>query len=140
MLAHYNGVKDLIAGEPTLAGKVHSAALVNPSGAMVRETYVILFGGPPETLDDGRPHSPQGIDADAEYLYTARCVSTTGDGALAVAAKVLKRTVGVVLTIPDRECQPIELDDSTNVTPDDNVKPPLYYVDLDLLLKSSRAP
>lgn len=139
MLFHYNAMKAWLEGEPALTGKVHAAALVSSTGVIVRDTYVILFGGPPDSLESGRLAAPQRIDSDAEYLYPARCVSTTPSGALAVAAKVLGRAVGAVLTVPGRVCQPIRLDDSGPVTPDDNITPPLYYVDVDLLLASSPA-
>lgn len=138
MLKHFAAFKARLAAALPAAVSVEDTAKVDGAGGLVRAQYVILFGGGPDELDDGRLAAPQSPDSDAEYLYTVRCVGVTADGARMVAQKVIA-IVGQVITVEGRACSPLELDDSSNVEPDNAVKPPLWYLDLDFLLKSSRA-
>jgi hypothetical protein len=138
MIAEYAAVKARLEADPALTGKVYDSALVNADGTLVRGQYVILFGGGPESLSDDRVTAPQSIDSDAEYLYRARSVSVTADGARAVASKVFKQLVGFEPVIAVRKCPRVKLDGSGQVKADNNVSPPLYYQDDDYLLISRR--
>jgi hypothetical protein len=139
MIAEYAAVKALVVAALPSTVQVVDSALTDSTGGLVRTQYVILFGGGPDGLDDGRLTSVQSPDSDAEYLYTARCVSVTADGARAVAQRLLSGVVGARPVVAGRSCQPIQLDDATGVVPDNNVSPPLWSMDLDLLLISNRA-
>lgn len=138
MIAEYAAVKARIESDPALAGKVHDSALVNVDGSLVRDQYVILFGGGPERLSDDRVTAPQMPDSDAEYVYTARSVSVSADGCRAVASKVYARLVGFRPDVAGRKCQRMRLDDSGPVQADNNISPPLYFLDQDFVLISRR--
>jgi len=139
MLAEYNAVKAQIEADPLLAGKVTDSAKIDSQNGLVREQYVILFGGPPITLGDERYTAPQLQDSDAVYSYTVRAVSVTAAGAMLVASKVAAQLIGAVVTVPGRKCERIRLDEAdSEVTPDMTVKPPLYALDQDFILVSRR--
>lgn len=139
MIAHYAAVKARLQADTIIAPKVFDAARVDATGALIRDTYVILFGGPPDDLDDGRNTSPQSSGSDAVYLYPTKVVSITAIGALGFAKKVSDHLVGFRPVIANRLCGEIALDDADPVEVDFSVTPPLYYVNQDFILKSSRA-
>lgn len=140
MIAHFKAVKDRLLSDSALAAKgVHDTALLDTAGDPVHGTYVILYGGTPDSLNDYRLTSPQQADSDAEYTFTIRAVSVTGDGVRAVGQKVVAQLVGYRPTIAGRTCSPMTLEYSSGVIADTSVTPPLFYADIDVLLKSSRA-
>ena len=139
MLAEYAAVRARISAHPLLAGR-GSDSIRMEAGLPVRDTYWVLFGGAPDELDDDRLAAPQRADSDAEYVYTVRFVSTTHAAVLDGADKVMTQLIGWTPTIAGRSCSPITLDDGdTIVDADTRVNPPLYFVDLPFVLKSSRA-
>lgn len=139
MREHFLAVMSWLKADTVLAGRVHNTLVVDTSGLPVRDTYVVLFGGPPDELDDDRLSSPQTMRSDAEYEYTARSVSVTADGALAVAERVASRLVGFQPLVAARSCEPMRLVRSFPVEVDSSVRPPLFFCDQDFLLRSSRA-
>lgn len=102
-------------------------------------TYVVLFGGGPDDLDDQRFTKAQDVDSDATYVYTTRCVSTTAAGVRSTLKHVTTQLVGFIPTISGRTCNPIRLTHSDNVEVDPSVKPPLFYCDAEFTLVSRRA-
>lgn len=139
MRAHYAAVKARINAHASLAGK-GSDAIRMEAGLPVRDTYWVLFGGAPDELGDDRLTAPQRADSDAEYLYTVRFVSVTHDAVLQGAAAVVAQLVGWVPTVSGRTCDPVRLDDGVPpVDADTRVSPALFFIDLDFVLKSSRA-
>lgn len=135
MLKHFSAVKARLVSQLPVAVTVQDTAMVDGVGGLVKAQYVILFGGGPDVLDDDRLTAPQLPDSDAEFLYSARCVAVTADGARGVAQLVVNALVGFRPVVAGRNCSPIELDGSDNVALDK----PLWYLDLDFVLKSSRA-
>lgn len=125
--------------DSVLAGKVADALLVDSAGVYVRTSYAILFGGGPEERDDDRLASVQTVGSDAEYEYRVRSVGATADAALAVAAVVDAQLTEFVPVISGRLCNPMWLDDASEVEPDYAIKPPLYFMDQWFRLKSNRA-
>ena len=138
MRAHFAAVKARLNADAALAGK-GSDAIRMEAGLPVRDTYWVLFGGAPDELDDGRLSAPQRADSDAEYVYTVRFVSVTHDAVLQGAERVVAQLVGWSPTVAGRNCGAIVLDDQQPVDADTRVSPPLYFIDLDFVLKSSRA-
>jgi len=134
---HFAAVKARVVSSLPVAVTVEDTFLLNTDGTLKRGQYVILEGGPPDVLDDERLSAPQSPDSDAEYLYDAKAVSVTADGCRQVVQKVLDGVIGFRPVIEGRNCNPIELDDSDKVRLDHTVK--LFYCDMTLLLKSSRA-
>jgi len=134
---HFASVKAQLIASLPVAATVEDTFLVNTDGTLKRGQYVILEGGPPNVLNDWRLSAPQSPDSDAEYMYDVKAVSATADGCRQVVQKVLDGVVGFRPIIDGRNCQPIELDDSDKVRLDHTVK--LFYCDMTLLLKSSRA-
>jgi hypothetical protein len=139
MLAEYAAVKARLNAHTSLAGK-GSDSIRMENGLPVRATYWVLFGGPPDTLDDDRLAATQKTDSDAEYVYTFRFVSVTHDAVLQGAQAALAQLLDWTPTVAGRSCQPIALDDGVQpVDADTRVTPPLLFVDLDFVLKSNRA-
>lgn len=139
MRKHRAAVKARIEAASVLTGKVHDAVLVDASGALVRTSYAILFGGGPEERDDDRLASLQSVGSDALYEYRVRSVGASVDAALAVAGVVETQLDRFEPVVPGRSCNPMWLDDASEVEADDSVKPPLFYMDQWFRLKSNRA-
>jgi len=136
---HFASVRAQFIASLPVAVTVEPAYMTNTDGTLKRVQYVILDGGPPDVLDDERLASPQSTDSDAEYLYDVKAVAVNFDGCLNLVQKVLDGVVGFRPVVEGRNCNAIELDDSDKIKPDYTVKPPLFYCDMTLLLKSSRA-
>ena len=135
---HFDAVKAQLGATPMTANQVYDIARTNTSG-LIRANYLILFGGPPEDLDDDRYSAAQRLDSTADYIYTVRAVGTTPAAVRMWTDAALTQLVGAVLVIPGRKCDPIRLDDSTAIQEDKGATPSLYYSDTDYLLRSSRA-
>jgi hypothetical protein len=108
------------------------------AGELFRGTYVVLFGGAPDILDDNRLAKAQDPDSAAVYMYTVRCVSTTPAGVRSALKHVTTQLVGFIPTITNRTCDPIRMTHTTDVEPDTSVKPPLFYSDAEFTLASQR--
>jgi len=134
---HFASVRTLIVAEVPAAVQVVDSVLTSSTGELVRATYVVLFGGGPDSLDDDRLTAPQVAASDAEYGYTARCVSVTADGARTLAGRVFM-AVGGVPVVAGRACGPLGFEGSEPVQVDNNISPPLFYIDVELSLTSSR--
>lgn len=141
MRAHYQAVKARLHADSALSAKgIYDAVRVDPTqGLPVQATYIVLFGGAADVLDDGRLSAPQLANSDAEYTYTVRAISTTVDGVMAVMTKVHTQLVGCIPIVAGRNCSPMSLDFSSDVRPDNSVNPPMYFMDCEFILKSSRA-
>lgn len=141
MRAHYQAVKSRLLADSALStkGVFDTVRVDSTSGLPVQATYVVIFGGAPDVLDEGRLSAPQQASSDAEYIYTVRAVSTSFDGVMATMTKVHTQLVGCIPVVEGRKCSPMVLDASSEVRPDNAVSPPMYYMDCDFVLKSSRA-
>lgn len=136
---HFAAVKARLDADSALSGKGYDSARRNTDGTLIRDTYWILFGGAPETLNDDRFTKPQAADSTAEYVYTVRAVSVTPDGCRAVVGKVIAQLAGATLTVEGRALDPLRLTASDDPRPDDAVKPPIYFADTEWTLVSRRA-
>lgn len=140
MRAEYNATKARLNADPLLAGRGSDAIRMNSAGLPVLDTYWVMFGGGPDTLDDGRLAATQRADADAEYVYTVRLVSVTFDAVLTMAERADAQLIGWAPTVAGRTCQPISLDEGqSDVDDDTRVTPPLLFIDRTYVLKSNRA-
>lgn len=139
MIAEFDAVKARLEAHPDLA--ISESARRNTDGVLVREQYVILFGGPADELDDERLASAQMPDSDATYIYPTRSIAVTADGARRVFNAVLEQLVGFRPVIAGRRCSPIRMVERvpSPVEADMSVTPPLYYVNASFELKSDRA-
>jgi hypothetical protein len=135
--AHYAAVKARLETDTALAGQVRDTVF-DGAGEVVRGSYVVLFGGAPDALDDGRLTRIQDIDSTATYVYTVRSVSTTPGGVRSVVSKVLDKLVGFSPTVTGRRCDTIRLTHSRGVQIDSTVKAPLYFEDDEFTLVSRR--
>ena len=138
MRAHFAAMKARLESDSTLTGKVFDTANVDSTGAVVRGTYVLLFGGGPDSLNDDRLAAPQSAGSDADYSYTARCVANTPDLVRSVQSKVIALFAGHRLEVAGRACTPADVE-GYPVEWDTALKPPLYFADIDIELHSSRA-
>ncbi len=135
--AHYDAIKAQLEVDLALADNVRDT-VYDGAGEVVRGSYVVLFGGAPDTLDDNRATKIQDADSTATYVYTARSVSTTPGGVRSVVAKAIAQLVAFTPTVSGRRCDPVRLTHSTEVQVDDSVKPPLYFEDDEFTLVSRR--
>lgn len=133
---HYSAVKTLIELDPALAGKGYDTARRNPDGGLVRDTYWILFGGAPDTLESGRLTAEMVPTSDAVFSYTVRAVSTDTAGCRAVLQHIYDATVGRKPVVAGRRLRSLQFETASDVEPDDSVKPPLFLADLELTLYS----
>lgn len=136
---HYAAVLAHLEDNPAMAGHVHDSALLTADGKLVRGTYWILFGGKPDTLDDGRQTSPQHAAADADFVYTLRSVSVSATLCRNASAEGFKQLVGFVPEVEGRSCTGITFIRGEDPEPDNDVKPPLFWCDDEYTLHSSRA-
>ena len=138
MRAHYKAVKARLEASPVLAGNVYNTLAKSADGSLITTSYVILYGGAPDVLNDDRVSAPQSKDSDAEYVYTVRSVGVNADAALATADVASTQLIGFVPTLAGRRCQRIRLDDGGSVEMDSSLTPPLFFIDQDFLLISRR--
>ena len=136
MRNHYEAFAARLNADVALAGKGHDTSFTDVDGAPVRSTYWLLFGGAPDVLDDGRMTALQLATSDAEFVYTVRSVSTTGDGARSVQAKVAAQMIGHPLVVPGRLCR-TQMTDATDIRWDQTAK--LFHGDQEFTVFSSRA-
>ncbi|MET0888386.1 MAG: hypothetical protein ABWX92_18270 [Mycetocola sp.] len=134
MRAHFAAVKARAESDTTLTGKVFDTIKPTDGTAPERTTYVLLFGGGPD-LNDGRLTAPNAPTADADYLYTGRCVSTSPDVVRSVQSKMIALFAGHRLIVPNRACSPAEIE-AYPVEYDATLN--LYFADVDIELHSSR--
>jgi hypothetical protein len=139
VIGEFAAFRGQLESAPALSGKVFDAVRVDAEGKLIRDTYAVLFGGPPDDLDDGRLALPQMADADATYVYTVRAVSTTAGGVRATLSLLLRQVVGSVLTVEGRRMDRTRLTDVTDVLTDDAVRPPMFYADIEFAVVSRRA-
>lgn len=140
MRDHYAAVKNRLLADTALAAKgVHDTALVDTAGEPIAGTYVVLYGGMPDSLDDGRLTGIATASSDAEYMFTCRAVSTTADGVRSVGQKIMAQLIGWRPQVTGRACTAVSLEYSSGVLADMSIKPPLFYADIDVSFKSSRA-
>lgn len=139
MRAHYAAVKARLEANANLTGKVYNTLAKKADGTLITTSYVILYGGTPDSLDDGRVTAPQSKDSDAEYLYTVRSVGVNADAALATASVVAAQLIGFIPAVAGRSCGAMWLDDGGPVQMDSSIATPLFYVDTDYGLRSNRA-
>lgn len=132
--AHFDAVKSRLESSPMTANNVFDIARTNTTG-LVKANYLILFGGPPDVLDDDRLSAPQLPDSDAEFLYTVRAVGTTPAAVRLWSDAGMTLLVGFTPVVAGRRCSRITLDDSDPIQQDGV----LYYADTHYELKSSRA-
>lgn len=137
--SHFNAVKARLSESAFIGSNVYDIARTNTDGGLVRANYLVLFGGPPDVLDDDRLAAPQLPDSEAEFVYTVRAVGTTPTAVRDWSDKALTQLVGHVPVVVGRSCGAIELDGSDPIQEDRGATPSLYYSDTDYLLRSSRA-
>lgn len=135
--AHFEAVKARLELDTALAGQVRDT-IYDGAGEVVHGSYVVLFGGAPDLLDDNRATKIQDQDSTATYVYTVRSVSTTPGGVRSVVAKVVAQIVGFAPTVTGRRCDTLRLTHTTGVDKDATVKPPLYFEDDEFTLVSRR--
>jgi hypothetical protein len=135
---HFDAFKALVTARAALADKAFDSARLTETGGLVRGTYVIIFGGGPDRLDDERLTSPQLPDSEADFIYPVRSVSTTPAGARATADHVMQAVLGKTPAVAGRSCSRVRMEPSGGVETDDNAVPPLFYCDDEYSFTSSR--
>jgi hypothetical protein len=133
---HYLAVFGRLEEDDALDGRGYESARVDANGALIRETYWILWGGSPAELGGDRLFKSQETDDNAVFDFTVRSVSTTVEGVFLESQKVQEQLVGWVPEIAGRRCRKVRLTGSDKVKADPSVKPPLFYVDDEFELRS----
>lgn len=126
---------------PALSSLVFDGdAPLNGDGTVRRATYLVLHDMGFDRQDDDRLTVTVQDAADGRYRVVVRVVATTRGGVRATIDALKTGLVGVRLTIAGRFCQPIEIDPGPYpIERDDDVKPPIFYCDLDFTFRSQRA-
>ena len=137
--SHFNAMMARLQADTALAGKGHDAFVVNADGSLSYGPYFILLGGGPDVLDDDRLSAPQSPTSDAEFTYTVRYVASSPTNVRSGMGKVYPQLIGHRLIVSGRLCTAIALERSTDIRADTTVSPPLYYADVEVSFKSSRA-
>lgn len=134
--AEFDAVKARLAADTSL--KVRDSVYEDgtTTGAVFYGTYVVLFGGGPDRLDDERLAKTQALDSDATYVYTVRCVAATAQGARYVLQHVCTQLIGFVPSIAGRSCDPMWLSAADEVQPDTSLLKPLFFCDPEFTLVS----
>lgn len=137
---HFQAVWDRLDARPALAGKLRDSYVTRDAdGQPIKGVYVVVYGGSPDVLESGRAFAEQRPDSDAEFVYTVRSVAPTAAGCRAAQAQVSAQLVGHTPTVAGRTTYPIRLTLGDEVTPDDDMSPPLYFADDEYTLRSTRA-
>lgn len=109
-------------------------------GSVRRGSYLVLHDFGFDQQDDERLTGTVQDAADGTYRVVVRVVATKRAGVRSVLDLVKSRMVDQVLTIPGRFCGPISVEPGPYpIERDDDVSPPLFYVDLDFTWRSTRA-
>jgi hypothetical protein len=140
--AHYAAFETAVkAAVPALASSTFDGdAPLNTDGTVRRASYLVLHDMGFDQQDDDRLSVTVQDTADGRYRVIVRIVATTRAAIRSLVDIVKPGLVGVRLTIPGRLCQPIEIDVGPYpIERDDNVSPPIFYVDLDFTWRSQRA-
>ena len=139
MKAHYAAVKVRLEANTKLLGKVNDSVLETSTGLPFAGSYVVLFGGSPDSLESNRFTAPQAIDSDAEYTYTVRSISTSAAAVRSLQVEVAAQMVGHRLVVTGRNCTMARLVDATDPMEDKATKPILFWADQEFSLYSYRA-
>jgi hypothetical protein len=139
IVEHYAAVETQLKAGVNLSSKVFDTARRDASGALIRDTYLVLFGGAPDTLTSGRFTLPQQGDSDADFVYTVRAVSVTPDGVRAILSAACTQLIGAVVTAEGRRPSRIRLTLAHEVQSDDSIQPPLYFSDTEFTLSTVKA-
>ncbi|MDR6868452.1 hypothetical protein J2Y69_003068 [Microbacterium resistens] len=120
------------------APPVHdSNAPLNSDGTVVRSSYVVLHDLGPDEIGDDRYTAADDVTAARTMRIVARCVGEDPAAVRRVADAMIAQLVGWTPVVPGRVCWPIRLDDEGEVEDDQKVSPPLPFIDLDLIYRST---
>ena len=140
--AHYSAFETRVkARVPALSAFVFDGdAPPNADGTVKRASYVVLHDMGFDVQDDARLTVTVQDAADGMYRVVGRVVGETRAAVRAVVDVLKSQLVGQVLTIAGRRCEPIAVESGPHpVERDDDVSPPLFWVDLDFIWRSQRA-
>lgn len=135
---HFTAFKAAVSAAPNVSGKVFDTARRDASGALIRDTYVVIYGGAPDTRGDDRLASAQQPESDATFVYTVRSVSVTADGCRAIMGAVDSQIVGSKLSVAGRKCDATRQTLAKDVESDDSIQPPLFFGDVEYTVISRR--
>jgi len=125
---------------PALASHTFDGDVPIDGGKVRRETYLVLHDMGFDSQDDGRLAAPMQDPSDGQYRVVVRIVATTRAGVRATADVVKAGLVGTVLVVAGRTCGAIFVEPGPRpVERDDEIDPPLFYLDMDFLFRSQRA-
>lgn len=126
---HFDAIKARLTQHQILATKVFDVARTGTAG-LLRENYVILAGGIPVAVDDERYTAVPVPDSKSDYEYRTRAVGTTPAAVRMFLDAVLTQLVGHRLVVAGRECTPLRVADSGDLTEDKGATPSMYYADI----------
>lgn len=139
--AHFEAFKATVqAGVPALASNVYDGDVPLDGGKVRRATYLVLHDMGFDSQDDKRLIATFQDRADGRYRVIVRTVSTTRFGVRETAGISKAAIVGQIPVITGRICGPIDADPGPRpVERDDDVNPPIFYLDTDYTFRSQRA-
>lgn len=133
---HYDAVQARLEGR--FPGKVFDTVRLNPDGEYVRDNYLILFGGAPVETGGDRQARTQVLNDNAVFDYTVRVVATSVHNILGMLDAVTTQLFEWTPDIPGRVCKRLHYPprQKPEVQVENSVKPPLFYVDTEWVLRS----
>lgn len=131
--AHFEAFKTLITGPLD----VYDTELPIVDGEVRRESYVVAYDmGPDGSPDDARYTAVQRHGSAVTLRYVTRAVGVTPYAARQVDEFIARKVVGAKLTVTGRRCEPIRLDDASELQSSRDVSPPLYFIESEFTLRS----
>ena len=141
MRAEYTAYVARLRDHPMLSNKTETVIRLTTGGEPARANYVIATPAIPFDLDDRRYTAPQEADSARFLSWDVRAVAVDADGLLQLMEAVITQSVGHVLTVEGRRCDPIRM--ATDAVEEGTVKydrtARLFYVDASFETWSRRA-
>lgn len=140
--AHYTAFDQRVRERvPALAQLVFDGDVpLNTDGTIKRGTYIVLHDMGFDSQDDERFAESTDDAADGTYRIVARIIADGRSRVREVADIVKTAMVKQILTITGRHCGAIVKDPGPSaIERDEDVSPPLLYLDIDFIWRSQRA-
>lgn len=133
---HYEALRARLETDAALAGKGSDSIKLNDRGELIRETYWVLSGG--ETSYPIERMTATQASGDLESVFNWRLISPSANAVRIGIDKASQLLRGWVPVIAGRSCAAATVD-VFEVEPDLSVRPPIFFADVEITLRSSAA-
>lgn len=135
---HYEAMHDRLESHEALAGKVDDTLRYDEDGKYRRENYIVLLGGAPVAMGGERQARKLTANDNAVFDWALRHVGISPDAVRLLMEASAAQLAGWVPTIVGRRCSAMHYPPNQNpeIRPENSVKPPLFYADVEWVLRS----